>query len=193
MKPLLITGAPSVGKTTLFKSVLRYIQRECTARVTGFYVNEVRGDGGARVGFELVDIADGEPRQFAGLAADLPPGATNIPRVGKWCVHIDKFEEIALPIASTALGTASEEKVVLMIDEIAKMELLSEEFASLMSRLLASPPASLYLICAIAMRGSGLVASAKELPNVELITVTHENRDQLLDHIILKVNKALKE
>eukprot|EP00754_Rhynchopus_humris_P034249 Rhum_TRINITY_DN15579_c0_g1::Rhum_TRINITY_DN15579_c0_g1_i1::g.161319::m.161319/K06928/NTPCR; nucleoside-triphosphatase len=202
MRPLLLTGVPSVGKTTLFKRVVSELAtRFGHDAVRGFLVEEERGgpDGG-RTGFHLVTLPDGARQPFAGRTKDVAAadaagagGAGAHVVMGRWCVFLGAFEAAALAVLRDALRRAAEcaAPVVLVVDEIGKMELLSEAFRALMEGVLEAPPANLYVVCTIALRGQGLVASAKELPGVDLVEVTAENRGTLFPQVMEKVDAAL--
>eukprot|EP01063_Lacrimia_lanifica_P014722 TRINITY_DN21285_c0_g1_i1.p1 TRINITY_DN21285_c0_g1~~TRINITY_DN21285_c0_g1_i1.p1 ORF type:complete len:216 (+),score=70.18 TRINITY_DN21285_c0_g1_i1:50-649(+) len=195
MRPLLITGVPGVGKTTLFKQLLKEVSGKVgSSSVRGFYVDEERpSGGGGRVGFNLVTIPDGRTARLARLAKDDPNPA--LPKVGRWCVYVNDLEHTALPVVSEVAHAASQDGAplsVLMVDEIGKMELLSAEFRTLLGRLLARPPPNLYIICIIALKGQGLVGEAKRLPNVDVVEVTAANRDSVYKSLAAHAARELK-
>lgn len=121
---LAITGAPGSGKSTLCK---RLIEALPTVKIGGILTQDIR-EGRERVGFEIVDIATGE----RGLLAhrQLKSG----PRVGRYHVNLTDTERIAVPALQHALCEAQ----LIIIDEIAPMELHSARFVEAVTDVLGS-------------------------------------------------------
>mmetsp|Transcript_31814 Transcript_31814/g.69621 ORF Transcript_31814/g.69621 Transcript_31814/m.69621 type:complete len:224 (+) Transcript_31814:19-690(+) len=173
MKPaILITGPPGIGKTTVCLRVCELL-RERGHRPDGFLTEEIRGARGQRVGFTMASL-DGS--RSGSLATE--HGGSG-PRVGKYTVTMREWEPIALPALDSALAGSSE---VLVMDEIGKMELFSTGFVDRMRRLLHSKGTP--LLATIALNGGGLIAEAKQMPGVTLLTITHENRNSIAQDIV---------
>lgn len=106
--------------------------------ICGFTTTERRSDahlgGGKRLGFDVVPIVDSfdrnQPVKKARLATAYTAGKSVPksmgPSVGNYVVHVADFEETALP-AVTRCDDANT-PVVVVIDEVGKMELKSEKF-----------------------------------------------------------------
>jgi len=107
---ILIRGRPGVGKTTFVKTVVKKI----AGSYTGFFTEEIRR-GTERVGFKIVAF-DGSTGM---LAHKNHPGPCRLAQYG---VNIEDFERVAIPQLETVKSNW------LVIDEIGKMELLSERF-----------------------------------------------------------------
>lgn len=122
---LAITGAPGSGKSTLCK---RLIEALPTVKIGGILTQDIR-EGRDRVGFAILDIATGQRGLLAHRA--LKAG----PRVGRYRVNLDDIERIAVP----ALEHAMREAQLIVIDEIAPMELCSPRFVEAVMRVLDSP------------------------------------------------------
>jgi nucleoside-triphosphatase len=154
-RALLLTGPPGVGKTTVLKKLLGVLPG---LRVSGFYTEEVR-EHGKRRGFRAVCF-DGPPRVIADL------GFRGAHRVGAYGVDVAVIDRLSME----ALAPRAD------VDEVGKMECLSQSFVrALRTLLVAGRP----LIGTIALRGGGFIAEVKERPGVELRPVSIANRDRL--------------
>ncbi len=127
-----LTGKPRVGKTTLVK---RLVER-FPDRFFGFYTQEVIQDG-KRVGFEVRDL-EGNGKVFAHI------GITSAYRVGKYGIDLNAFESIALPSMSDVKPGR-----ILLVDEVGKMELLSQKFLNKLHELLSKDELSMLLVIPI--------------------------------------------
>jgi nucleoside-triphosphatase len=138
--------------------------------VVGFYTEEIR-EKGVRKGFELIRIPDGSSR---GAVAPLSHIDIKGPhRVGKYGVDVEGFD---LFLDDSRFDTAG----LIIIDEIGKMECLSEKFRRLIVRLLDGDRP---LIATIAERGTPFIEGLKKIAGVRLIEVTEKNRGSLPDEI----------
>lgn len=115
---LFLTGRPRSGKTTLFLKIVR----ELDITPSGFYTEEIRKKG-IRVGFRI--------RTFDGREGVL--ATTTEPtdyKIGKYYVDIETLEYLAIP-------TLIVDAELYAIDEIGKMEMLSERFREELNRILS--------------------------------------------------------
>ena len=161
---LLLTGRPGVGKTTVIEKVA---ERLAGRGIAGFVTEEVRDTAGRRTGFRAVT--------FGGERATISDvGRAGPPRVGKYGVDVVAIDRLAEEALSLDVD-------VYLVDEIGKMECLSERFVEAVERLLDSRTA---LVVTIGKRGPGLIASAKCRPDAELWEVTESNRDAMPDRIL---------
>ena len=71
---VLLTGPPGVGKTTLAKKVAETLMKNDSAKIDGFFTEEVRDENQVRKGFDVVSIKDQEIRKPLALA-NAPPVA----------------------------------------------------------------------------------------------------------------------
>lgn len=163
---LAITGAPGSGKSTLCK---RLIEALPTVKIGGILTQDIREDH-ERVGFEIVDIATGQ----RGLLAhrDLREG----PRVGRYRVHLQDIEHIVVPALERALRDAQ----LIVIDEIAPMELCSPRFADVVTRVLDSPKD--LLVTFKEHFEHPLIARVRE--GFSVFTITLSSRERLFQEVL---------
>ena len=155
---LLLTGVPGIGKTTVIRRVADRLKKR---RLGGFYTEEIREQGDRR-GFRLVGF-DGTERVIAHV--DFP----KVHRVGKYGVDVEAIDR-----AGDRLGLDPAE--VYLVDEIGKMECLSDRFVSGMRALLAGPQP---VVATIALHGSGFIEEVKRGKGAVIWEVTHANREKL--------------
>jgi nucleoside-triphosphatase len=168
-KHILITGPPGIGKTTLIKRISHDLQNLNPA---GFYTEEIRVKG-IRKGFSLVSL-DGNRGMLS--HTDI----TSRYRVGKYGVDIAAFEDFLDHIAffNPDIG-------VIIIDEIGKMECISDKFNKLLKTILEQERP---VIATIASKGEGIIEDIKKLADVELFVMTQNNRNSLLPEILKLVH-----
>ena len=171
-KNILITGLPGIGKTTLIRRLSEGLKNNHPA---GFYTAEIR-EKGVRKGFELTSL-DGRMGLLSHVDIESPF------RVGKYKVDIRGFEEFlkSIPFLDDKTG-------LVIIDEIGKMECLSDSFRRLIKKLLDSEKP---VIATIALKGGGITEAIKERDDVELFEITHENRDSISSEILDKVRAII--
>ncbi|HEY7166399.1 MAG TPA: NTPase [Candidatus Binatia bacterium] len=165
---IFLTGNPGVGKTTLVRKIVGQLEG---IKAAGFYTQETRRCG-QRTGFKIVTL-DGQSATLASLRGTGP-------RAGKYSVHVDEFEKVALRDLDPTAMPAD----LYVIDEIGKMELLSDQFKRKLTDLLARPT---NLLATIAKRGTGFVDQIKRRSDIELIEVTRENRDELPHELTARI------
>jgi nucleoside-triphosphatase len=162
---LLLTGVPGVGKTTVVRRVVESLRGR---PMRGFLTDEIR-QGGRRTGFTITTI-DGQSATLAAVDHPSPH------RVGRYGVDVSSVERI---VARSLYPTNPDELVI--IDEIGKMECLSERFVDAVRRLLGSPQT---LLATVASHGAGLIAEVKRHPDVELWQITPGNRNDIPARVV---------
>jgi nucleoside-triphosphatase len=172
-KNIIITGAPGIGKTTLF----RQVARECAHfRPVGFFTGEIR-EQGTRVGFSLTGL-DGGERVLSRVAL------RGRHHVGKYTVDIEGFEAFIGDVLVTGPGTR-----LVMIDEIGKMECLSPRFRRRVREFL---DADIPLVATVALRGDADITSIKCPSDTVVYQVTRGNRDILAREITRAVRELVE-
>jgi len=161
-----ITGAPGCGKTTLIRRVVGELKGKLS--IGGIYTEEIR-EGGQRKGFALIDIATGR----RGILAHVE--FSSGPRMGRYRVNLKDIEEIAVPAIEDALRCQD----LVVIDEVAPMELKSSRFAEAVEKLLES---SKPMLLAVHRRTDHpLLRRIRE--EFQLYEVTSANRERLAEKI----------
>jgi nucleoside-triphosphatase len=163
---ILLTGLPGCGKTT---AVMRICAGLKDVRIAGFYTEEIRC-GKARTGFRWKRF-DGAEGILAGV--DIKGRS----RVGRYGVNVGGFEQEVVPVLDWRRGDVD----LFVIDEIGKMECLSQQFVEAVRRLFAGKRC---VLATVAQKGSGFVAEVKDMPGVMLLTLTERKRDSVADQII---------
>ena len=126
---IFVTGPAGVGKTTLVERVAKEVERWGYI-VGGMVTREVRRNG-KRVGFRIIALDTGEEGTLASLR-----GTSHLPGIpfGRYVVHVDEIERVAVPAIKRALVEAD----LIVIDEIGPMEYKSDEFARAVGEILKS-------------------------------------------------------
>lgn len=159
-KHVLLTGRPGIGKTTAIKKAIKHIGSQ---KVGGFWSSEIRKKG-RRQGFAIHTI-DNENGILAHV--DRNEG----PRVSKYRVNISDINEVAVP----AMQRARKRGKIIIIDEIAKMELYSEAFKQEVMRCLDQGR----VLGTIQQKRSSFLNSIRNRPDVREVEITTANRDEL--------------
>lgn len=154
-----ITGSSGCGKSTLIEKIVERL-REGGIKISGFITPEIRREG-KRVGFKIINLATNEEGILASLE-ELKESR----RFGKYFVNIYEFESIGLK--------RIDEGEVIVIDEIGKMELLSEKFRKLLENL---------------KNRENLIASvhrnfAKSFNAIDITNVSFYEREKLIEKIV---------
>ncbi len=164
-KHLLLTGAPGCGKSSL---ILRLAEKIKHKNIRGFVTQEMR-EKGNRAGFKI--------KTFSGREGGLSHiSIKSSHRVSKYGVNVEEFEDLVLP----EIEVKDQQADVFLIDEIGKMECLSNRFVEAVKNILKG---DIPTVATIAAKAGGAIKEIKNLPNTLLIEVTPQNRDNLPDDI----------
>jgi nucleoside-triphosphatase len=164
-RTILLTGRPGVGKTTVIKNALERLP----GRSGGFYTAEIREEG-RRQGFKIVTL-DGQE----GILSHV--NIAGRPRVSKYGVNLKDLEEIG--VASLRRAVAQADFVI--VDEIGKMELFSEEFRKAVLEAVESEKA---VLGTVMISRHPWADALKALPQVTVLEVTEDNRDKMVQAMI---------
>jgi nucleoside-triphosphatase len=170
---ILLTGNPGSGKTSTLRAVVLRLRGRIPT--TGFLTEEIREDG-RRVGFRGVTL-DG-PDFLLAHARN-----TGSARVGPYGVDLAGLESIGLPSLTPAAPGA-----LVVVDEIGKMECLSEAFKTRVGALLDDDTPLLATVAAV---GVGFVKRARNHPRVKLYTVARGESERMAAEITRVLLRAL--
>jgi nucleoside-triphosphatase len=170
-RTLLLTGRPGVGKTTLIKTVVKSLGDQAG----GFYTEEILGPGG-RKGFKLITL-DGQWGMMAHVAFK------SRSNVGRYGVEVHVIDQLG----AGAILTALDQKPIVVVDEIGKMELFSPKFQSAVLKAVGSPKT---VIATAMLDPHPWVVALKALPQVTSWEVTKQNRAALVAQIVAWIDKS---
>jgi nucleoside-triphosphatase len=168
-KKVLLTGRPGCGKTTL---VMRVVN-ELAVPAGGFYTEEIREHGG-RVGFKLATL-DGKEAVLAHV------NFKTRQRLGKYGLDLSALETVGIE----ALRRAVRARQLVVIDEIGPMEIRSAVFRDVVNDVLDSPEPS-GILATITARSLPFTDAIKKRPDVTLVEVRLDNRDQVFAELSLR-------
>jgi nucleoside-triphosphatase len=132
MTSIILTGAPSVDKTTIVMDVAQELKTR-GVKVGGVVSREVR-TGNVRIGFELIDLATNDRDVLASVTGDGP-------RVGKYFVNLTGCR-----FAADRLKNALINSDVIICDEVGPMELKLNEFIDTVRYLLKTDKKAIVVI-----------------------------------------------
>ena len=160
----LLTGRPGTGKTSIIKQVVAGMK----GRAGGFYTEEIRSQG-VRQGFRLVTL-EGRSAILAHIDIHSPY------RVSKYGVDVDILDKVGV----SALDKAAAECDLVVVDEIGKMELFSDNFRQAVLRVIDS---GRKVLGTIMLNSNPWADAVKRKPQVNLIEVTRYNHRQVLEEL----------
>ena len=170
---VLLTGAPGCGKTTLLGEAVEAL-RGSGREVYGFWTPEIR-KGGTRLGF-AVELMGGEREVLA--STDLP----GPPRVGRYGVNVVAMDALVVPEMERGVAAASMgADVIIVMDEIGKMELTSQGFREAVSRAFDSQARVLGTIMA---HPHPFADALRVRDDVGIVTVRRDNRERLRTSVV---------
>lgn len=162
MISIILTGAPSVGKTTIVIDVAQKLKAR-GVRVGGVVSREVR-TGNVRIGFEFIDLATYDRDVLASVTG-------NGPRVGKYIVNLAGCRFAADRVKNALINSD-----VIICDEVGPMELKSNEFIDALKYLLKTDKKAIVVIHQ--KLEHPLIREFREKPN-SLININIGNREKV--------------
>ena len=172
-----ITGMPSVGKTDTLIKIIKSLE-EHGYTVEGM-ITEPIIQKKKRVGFYVTDWKTKEREVFAHIDYEAKE------KVGKYGVDIQALEHIGVPAIEKAI--LDEEINVIVIDEIGKMEMLSEKFCEMVIEALDSDKP--IMVTLHKKSRTPLLQDVRRRDDIRILEVTPVNRN-LLPY---KIEKIMEE
>ncbi|MBI2846491.1 MAG: NTPase [Chloroflexi bacterium] len=154
------TGGPGVGKTTLIMEAVKFLGKRCD----GFFTEEMRSHG-VREGFRIVSL-DGNKGTLAHV------GLPSSHRVGKYGVDVESLDRVGV----AAIRSATDEKDIVVVDEVGKMELASVAFRS---ALLDALESGKNVMGTIMLASHPFADAIKGRPDVEVVLLTRANSEEV--------------
>ncbi len=165
---ILLTGKPGIGKTTVVKKVISKLKED----VVGFWTEDFRDKKGKRIGFK-VKTTDGREAVLASKYF-----FDKKYTVGSYGVDVEAFEKVVIPVLEKAL----KDNKIVVIDEIGKMELLSDKFLVLVKKIFSEKD---QILATVPLKNvHPFVKELKERKDILLIEVSYTNREILPEKII---------
>lgn len=171
MKNLLITGLPGCGKTTLVKDLVNNIK----LRKVGFYTEEIR-EKNVRVGFKIVTLS-GKETILSHKDLIISPY-----KVSKYFVSIENLENFAVKEIEKGIIL---ENCLIVIDEIGKMELISEKFKKVVISALESQNK---VLATIMYKSDPFCDKIKKRKDTQLFVLEKENFMTIKEKILQSLN-----
>lgn len=172
-----ITGMPNVGKTKTLIKIIEFLEQNKYA-VEGM-ITEPIVEKKKRVGFYVIDWKTKEKEVFAHIDIETKD------RVGKYGVDTNALENVGIPAIEKAI--ADEAIDIIIIDEIGKMEMLSERFCEIVLDALDSDKP--ILVTLHKKSRSPLLQDVRRRDDIRILEVTPVNRN-LLPY---KIEKIMEE
>lgn len=164
---VLVTGKPRTGKTTLIKRLV-----ENLSSAGGFYTEELRNGHGRR-GFKIVTL-DGKEGILAKKGMPSPF------HVGKYGIDVKDLEETGVKAIEDAILF----KEIIVIDEIAKMELFSSCFKEVVIKALDCPK---MVLGVIQMSNLPFLNNIRNRRDVKIFQLDIHNREKLFQFLSEKI------
>jgi len=172
-----ITGMPNVGKTETLIKIIKSLE-EHGYTVEGMITEPIIKKK-KRVGFYVKDWKTGEKEIFAHIDYDTKE------KVGNYGVDTEALDKIGVPAIEKAI--TDEEINIIVIDEIGKMEMLSEKFCNMVTEALDSDKP--IIVTLHKKSRTPLLQDVRRRDDIRILEVTPVNRN-LLPY---KIEKIMEE
>lgn len=164
-----ITGLPGAGKTEAMIKVVEMLELE--EEVIGGMVTEAIIENGRRVGFYVQDWTTKEKDVFAHVKFDSKV------HVGRYKVDLDVLDRVGV----AAIQRAMEEANVIIIDEVGKMEVESENFVKVVRDALETDKPMLLTLHKKSR--NPLLQDIRRRDDIRILEVTRVNKPLLTNKI----------
>lgn len=181
MSPILFTGAPGIGKSTLLSRLAEVLD---SRYVSGVISGEIRIEG-KRQGFTV--------RSFGGAPGVLSsPDLPGEPRFGtlmpdgsrRLGLSLNHLEQV---VCAEVEASLSEAKMVIL-DEIGPMQVESKRFRTLVREILAMP---VPVFASIGLQDHEWMADLRNDRRYPLLELTHRNRDLVAELLVTHIRTVV--
>ncbi len=169
-----ITGMPGVGKTSTLRKIINSLEDH--GYVVGGIITEPVLKKKKRVGFYVKNWTTDEKEVFAHVDFE------HRDSVGDYGVDIEALEKISIPAIEKAI--TDENVNIIIIDEIGKMEMLSEKFCDIVIEALDSDKP--IIVTLHKKSRTPLLQDVRRRDDIRILEVTPVNRN-LLPYKIEKI------
>lgn len=169
-----ITGMPGVGKTQTLIKIIKSLEKHGYT-VQGMITEDLKKEG-KRVGFYVKNWQTGEKEVFAHKDFDKKE------KVGEYGVDTKVLEKVGIPAIDKAIN--DEDINIVIIDEIGKMEMLSDEFCDKVIEALDSEKP--VMVTLHKKSRTPLLQDVRRRDDIRILEVTKVNRN-LLPYKIEKI------
>ena len=173
-KNIVIRGRPGSGKSTAISIAIDYLRKN-GVKITGMVTPEIRKEG-IRTGFEALNLFTGERIVLASVGQGGPS-------VGKYGVNLALFNDFLLKLRLDQ-GDA------IFIDEVGKMELMSDLFQKIVEEALDMDKPAVFTAPFYNLPFVSRMVARKD---VELIWINRGESESVAKRITEKVLSWLKE
>ncbi|NHI92339.1 MAG: hypothetical protein EAX96_07530 [Candidatus Lokiarchaeota archaeon] len=170
MKKFIIIGPPRSGKSTLINIIFDELTKDPSITVGGLITPEIKKDN-KRLGFKIINLYSKESDILA--HQDQLVG----PKISKYRVNM----EVLNYFSENALNIDSLKADLMIIDEIGKMEIFSENFIEHVKKIIDSD------ILFIGTMGNKIdhlfIRELKNRKDIKFLFLTRENFDETLKYL----------
>jgi len=172
-----ITGMPNVGKTSTLKKIIKSLEDHgyvVQGMITEPFIKKKK-----HLGFYAMNWLSKEKEVFAHIDFDQRE------TVGKYGIDIEALDKICVPAIEDAI--TNEDVNIIIIDEIGKMEMLSEKFCEMVIEALDSDKP--IIVTLHKKSRTPLLQDVRRRDDIRILEVTPVNRN-LLPY---KIEKIMEE
>jgi nucleoside-triphosphatase len=172
-----ITGMPSVGKTDTILKIIKSLEEH--GYIVGGMITEPIIEKGHRVGFNVTDWQTKHQEVFAHINYEAKE------KIGKYGVDITALDNLGVPAIEKAI--TDENVNIIVIDEIGKMQMMSEKFCKMVIEALDSDKP--IMVTLHKKSRTPLLQDVRRRDDIRILEVTPVNRN-LLPY---KIEKIMEE
>ena len=170
-KMILLTGKPKSGKSRMLDKLRRSLSKQRKIRMNGIISSELQFKK-QRIGIKMKDIKKKSEILMAVKTFKNNKYNMKSKQFGSYCVDVNALENVALPVFDDLKGCN-----LLIIDEIGKMELLSNKFKKKIKTLFSTEQKFIILAIVPISNDVPLVEDLKKRSDTELIELSENNRE----------------